>query len=155
VAGSAAQSSAAPKGTTRASRPTGPADACKLVTPAEAQAALGKPVRPSKAKQLGPSGQGANCTYETTDFADGTAAGLALTITLFAHTSMTKAQFDTTYSGNKFTAVPGLGGSAWYRGGILNVYDHGASLGVSIVSLNAEATVAQLEPLTRLALTRI
>lgn len=155
VGAAAPQSSAAPNGTTPASQASGPADACQLVTPAEAQAALGKAVRPGKSKLLGPNGQGASCTYETTDFANGTAAGLALTITFFPHTSMAKAQFDAAYSGNGFRAVSGLGDGAWYRGGILNVYAHGATLGVTIVSLNAEATAAQLEPVTRLALTRI
>jgi hypothetical protein len=68
---------------------------------------------------------------------------------------MTKAQFDAVWSGNKYSAVPGLGDGAWYRGGLLNVYNHGASLGVAIVSLKAEATVNQLTPIARLALPRI
>jgi len=149
------QSSAAPAATTRASQPSsGPADACKLVSAAEAQAALGKPVRPAKAK-AGATGRSANCTYESTDFANGTAAGLALVITYFPHSSMTKTQFDANYGGNGSRAVTGLGDSAWYLGGMLNVYAQGANLSVTIVSLNAEATVAQLEPVARRALARI
>jgi len=154
VAGTTAtSSSAAANGTTQAS---GPADACTLVTPAEAQAALGKPVRPAKAKAVGPAGQqGASCTYESTDFANGTSAGLALVFTVFSHSSMSQSQFDVVYSGNGSKAVPGLGDSAWFRGGMLNVYDNGANLSVAIVSLSTEATVNQLTPVARLALQRI
>lgn len=138
-----------------AAQASGPADACKLVTPAEAQAALGKAVKPAKAKQLGPTGQGANCTYESTDFANGTAAGRALTITVFPHSSMSRSQFDKNYGANGSLAVPGLGDGAWYLGGVLNVYAHGANLSVAIVSLTTVATVDMLAPVTRLALQRI
>lgn len=69
----------APPAPTQAS---GPVDACKLVTSAEAKAALGKPVRAAKVTALGPEGEGATCTYQSTDFAYGTADGMALAITL-------------------------------------------------------------------------
>jgi len=134
---------------------SGPADACKLVTPDQAQAALGKPVKPAKAKSLGPAGQGASCTYESTDFANGTSAGLALTISFFPHSSMSKSQFDKNYGGTGSRSLAGLGDSAWYLGGILNVYDHGANLSIAIVSLRAEATADQLARVARLAIQRI
>jgi hypothetical protein len=145
----AAGSSATVPATTSAS---GPGDACRLITPAEAQTALGKPVKAAKARTLG---SGANCTYESTDFANGTAAGLALTITFFPRSSMSKAQFDKTYGSNGSRAVPGLGDGSWYLGGMLNIYDHGANLSIAIVSLRAEATVDQLTPVARLAIQRI
>jgi hypothetical protein len=133
----------------------GPVDACKLITSAEAQAALGKPVRAAKTKALGPNGEGATCTYESTDFADGTANGVALTITLFPHSAMSKSEYDDVWRTNKNKAVAGLGESAWFLGGLLNIYDHGATLGVSIVSLKTEARLDKLEPVAKLALGRV
>jgi hypothetical protein len=150
-AGTTAGSASTPA-TTKA---TGPVDACRLITSAEARAALGKPVRAAKTKALGPNGEGATCTYESTDFADGTANGVALTITLFPHTAMSKSEYDDAWRTNKNKAVAGLGESAWFLGGLLNIYDHGTTLGVSIVSLKTEATLAKVEPVARLALGRV
>lgn len=151
------QTSPGKAGSAAAEKPSGPPDACKLVTPAEAQAALGKPVRPAKARLVGPAdGQGATCTYESTDFANGTAAGKALTITVFPRVSIKKSDWDKTWrDDNAFGAVPGLGDSAWFKGGLLNVWAHEATLSVAIVSLQTEATVGQLVPIARLALPRI
>ncbi|MFN2518497.1 MAG: hypothetical protein ABR604_05535 [Jatrophihabitantaceae bacterium] len=134
----------------------GPVDACSLVTSAEARAFLGKPVKPPKGKALGVGAvRGSSCVFQSTDFADRTAAGLALTISFFPHSTLSRSQFDKTYGDGGAKAVPGLGESAWFLGGILNVYDHGANLSVSIVSLRAEATLGQLEPVARLALGRV
>lgn len=134
----------------------GPPDACRLVTPAEAQSALGKPVRPAKTRLIGPAGaQGATCTSETTDFANGTAAGKALTVTFFPSVSITRSDWDKTWADNTFQAVPGLGDSAWFKGGLLNVWSGGATLAISIVSLQVEATVGQLTPIARHALSRM
>lgn len=145
--------SVAPPAPTQAS---GPVDVCKLVTSADAQAALGKPVRPAKAKSLGPTGkEGASCTYESTDFANGTANGVALTVTFFPRSAMSKSQYDDTWRTNGGKAVAGLGESAWLFAGILNIYDHGATLGVGIVSLKTEATLDKLEPIAKLALGRV
>lgn len=142
--------------TTPASSPaSGPVDACRLITSAEARAALGKPVRAAKTKALGPNGEGATCTYESTDFADGTANGVALTITLFPHSGMSKSEYDDAWRTNKHKAVAGLGESAWFLGGLLNIYDHGTTLGVSIVSLKTEATLDKVEPIAKLALGRV
>ncbi|PZS34319.1 MAG: hypothetical protein DLM58_05930 [Pseudonocardiales bacterium] len=136
--------------------PGNQADACALVTPAEAQHTLGKPVRPAKAKTVGAIGhQGFTCTYESTDFANGTAAGLALVLTFFPKSSISKEQFDTVHSGNGAKAVPGLGDSAWYLSGMLNFYVGGASLSVSIVSLTSEAAADQLAAVARIAIQRI
>ncbi|HEY8621940.1 MAG TPA: hypothetical protein VIM01_17900 [Dermatophilaceae bacterium] len=145
--------SVAPPAPTQAS---GPVDVCKLVTSADAQAALGKPVRPAKTKSLGPTGkEGASCTYESTDFANGTANGVALAVTFFPHSAMSKSQYDDTWRANGGKAVAGLGESAWLFAGILNIYDHGATLGVGIVSLKTEATLDKLEPVAKLALGRV
>lgn len=138
-----------------ANQPGAPADACGLLTPAEAKAALGKPVQPARSKLVGPGGEGASCIYRSTDFANGTSAGLALVFTVFAHSSMDKSQFDKLYSGTGSTSVAGLGDGAWYSGGMLNVYAHGAFLTVTFVSLTTEATVDQLAPVARLLLQRI
>ncbi|MEP6598010.1 MAG: hypothetical protein ABJB98_01010 [Actinomycetota bacterium] len=152
-ASSVASDSTSADATTAAS---GPVDACKLVTSAEAQAILGKPVRPAKTKALGPTRQeGAGCTYESTDFANGTSAGQALVISFFPHSQLSQSLFDTNYRSFGDQAVPGLGDSAWYLHGMLNVYYHGSHFSVSIVSLTAEATLAQLTPVARTAIPRI
>ncbi len=156
---SAAPSGLASPGTTGsagAKAQSGPPDACKLLTPAEAQTALGKPVRPAKAALVGPAEvQGATCTYESTDFANGTAAGKALTITLFPRVPLKQSDWDKTWADNTFQAVPGLGDSAWFKGGLLNVWAGGATLAVSVVSLQTEPTVDQLVSIARLAVPRI
>jgi hypothetical protein len=136
-------------------QPTGPGDACRLVTSAEARAVLGKPVRAGKSRPLGPHGEGATCTYESTDFADGTANGTALTITLFSHSAMSRSEWDDAWRSNKHKPVAGLGESAWFLGGVLDIYDRGTTIGVGIVSLKTEATLATVEPVARLALGRV
>lgn len=133
----------------------GKPDACRLVTAAEARAALGKAVRPAKAKAVGATGRAASCTYESTDFATGTSGGAALVLTLFPHSSMSKAQFDSVYSANGSRAVPGLGDGAWYLSGMLNIYAHGSNLSVSIVSLTGEATADQLAAVAKPAVQRL
>jgi hypothetical protein len=135
--------------------PSSPVDACRLITPAEARNALGKPVRAGKTKTLGAHGEGATCTYESTDFADGTANGMALTITLFPHSAMSRSDWDDAWRANHHRSVAGLGESAWFLGGVLDVYDHGTTIGVSIVSLKTEATLGKVEPVARLALGRV
>ncbi len=150
------QASAGTTGSAAAKTPAGPPDACKLVTPAEAQTALAKPVRPAKAALVGPAeAQGASCTYETTDFATGTTAGKALTITVLPRVSIKQSDWDKTWADSGFKAVPGLGDSAWFQGVLLNVWAGGATLAVSIVSLQTEATVDQLASIARLAVPRI
>lgn len=134
----------------------GSIDACTLLTPAEARSALGKPVKSAKAKKLGVPGQEAgSCSYESTDFANGTADGLALVFTYFPHSSMSRAVFDENFGGNGARPAPGLGESAWFSRGMLNVYAHGSSVSVSIVSLTTEASLGTLTPVARLILTRI
>jgi hypothetical protein len=94
----------APPAPTQAS---GPADACKLVRSGEAKAALGKPVRAAKVTALGPKGEGATCTYESTDFANGTADGMALAITLFPHSGMGRSQYDDAWRTTGSRLFPG------------------------------------------------
>jgi hypothetical protein len=100
--------------------------------------------------------QGGTGTYSTTDFATGTAAGKALTITFFPKVSVPQADWDKIWrDDNGFQPVDGLGDSAWYQGALLNVWAGGATVSLSIVSLQTEPTVDQLVPLARQAVSRV
>jgi len=129
-----------------------PDDACVLVTPAEAQSALGAAIRPGKAEKIG---QGSSCRYETTDFATGTSAGKALVVTIAPGGGLSKSDWDKTWIANKYEAVPDIGDGGWFAGGMLMVWANGDVVGVSIVSLEVEATVDQVTPIAKLALPRL
>jgi hypothetical protein len=154
---SAASAPAASGGSSRpgtATAKSGSFDFCTLITAAEAQAVVGRPVKAghhsSTTSALGPAG---GCVYLSTDT---TTEKKTLVNVVFLGNKITRPQFDNEVSskiGNG-QPVPGLGEKAIYFTGVIAVFNHGTALTVQVVQDNAPASVGVLLPLAHKAVDR-
>ena len=155
-ASTSAPSTSGPSSSPAASQTAGGFDFCRLVTLAEAQAAVGRPVKvglsSSEKTVLGPGG---GCVYASIDF---TQQSQTLVNIGFYGNKISRSQFDqevTSKVGAAGKPVSGLGEAAVYIPGVVAMFDHGSALQVQIVKDNIPSTdIALLTRLARKALER-
>ena len=131
-------------------------DFCQLVTSAEAQAAVGRPVKvgisTSEITVLGPGG---GCVYASINF---TKKLQTIVNVGFYGNRIVRSQFDqevTSKVGAAGKPVSGLGETAIYIPGVVAVFDRGTALQIQIVKDNVPSTdIALMTKLARKALER-
>lgn len=129
-------------------------DFCQLITSAEAQAILGKPVKvknhSSSKTALGPVG---SCAYFSTDY---TLQSQSVVNVIYLGNKITRAQYDQQVSklGVGAKPVSGLGEAAMFIPGLIGVLDHGVGMTIQVIKNNVPADVALLTALAHTTLER-
>jgi hypothetical protein len=135
-----------------ATQPSGAYDFCRLVSPAEAVAILGKPAkdakRTSSTTALGPVG---SCAYLSTDY---TLTSPSIVNVVYLGNKISRSQYDEETAEIRASAkpVPGLGETASFIPGLITIFDHGVAMTVQVVNGGVPAGRA---PLTALAHTTL
>lgn len=153
-ASSSTDSGSVQSGSESGSQPAGAYDFCRLVSPAEAQAILGKPVKvqnhSSSKTALGPVG---SCAYFSTDY---TLKSQSVVNVIYLGNKITRAQYDQQISklGAAAKPVPGLGEAAMFIPGLIGVFDHGIGMTVQVIKNSVPADGAVLTGLAHETLDR-